>query len=334
MKTPAFFQCRASLAGFFSAATILLLIASAAGFFGRFNWIFDLCSHFRLQYALAFIIAAAVFAARKKKRRALAFALLAALNFGVMLPHIKLGSFSRDAADGKPLRALLANINSTTGRPADVLELVRRCDPDIIVLEEMTQHWISSLQPFLELSHPYSKLCPSEDNFGIALWSKHPFDFAFAIMDPDASIPSILAAVKTPRGVVDVLATHPLPPAGAENTRLRDSQLARLSEWLRVRDSWHPAPALILGDLNTTPWNHAFKALLRDTGFSSASRGFGTWPAQFPTPFLRIPLDHALHSSGLRVAGFKLGPRIGSDHFPVILDFAIDGKQQGVDRAD
>jgi endonuclease/exonuclease/phosphatase (EEP) superfamily protein YafD len=40
---------------------------------------------------------------------------------------------------------------------------------------------------------------------------------------------------------------------------------------------------------------------------------------------LGVPLDHCLISNGLAVRARRLGPSIGSDHFPLVFDVAITG---------
>jgi endonuclease/exonuclease/phosphatase (EEP) superfamily protein YafD len=39
---------------------------------------------------------------------------------------------------------------------------------------------------------------------------------------------------------------------------------------------------------------------------------------------MRIPIDHCLFSPGIRILSKEVGPRVGSDHFPVIVDFLIE----------
>jgi endonuclease/exonuclease/phosphatase (EEP) superfamily protein YafD len=46
-----------------------------------------------------------------------------------------------------------------------------------------------------------------------------------------------------------------------------------------------------------------------------------TWP-NF-NPLLWIPLDHVLHSTCLAVRDRIIGPDVGSDHYPVIVDFSL-----------
>jgi hypothetical protein len=80
----------------------------------------------------------------------------------------------------------------------------------------------------------------------------------------------------------------------------------------------------IASHFNVTPWSHPFRRLLRQFGLEDSQRGFGiqaTWPA---TRFaMRIPVDHVLHSADIRVTGRSVGPDVGSDHYPAIVDFLM-----------
>ena len=83
-------------------------------------------------------------------------------------------------------------------------------------------------------------------------------------------------------------------------------------------------PVLLLGDLNTTPWSFHFQHLLKESGLKNSMKGFGhqpSWPSNIP--FLRIPLDHVLHSEEITIHNRMIGRNIGSDHLPVIVDFSI-----------
>jgi endonuclease/exonuclease/phosphatase (EEP) superfamily protein YafD len=109
-------------------------------------------------------------------------------------------------------------------------------------------------------------------------------------------------------------------PAGAWGTRFRNEHLAEFSEYTRQLSG----PSIILGDHNTTPWNHAFKDLLKNSSLLDTSRGLGyqpTWPSFFWP--MRIPLDHCLVSSNLTVSQRRVGESTGSDHLPIIVDLVL-----------
>jgi endonuclease/exonuclease/phosphatase (EEP) superfamily protein YafD len=117
-----------------------------------------------------------------------------------------------------------------------------------------------------------------------------------------------------------LIVSHPLPPGSAEYSRLRNDQLRALAA--KVRES--NVPTIVLGDLNATPWSPYFRELLRASGLRNTSQGrglYGSWPAGLPIG--RIPLDHCLVSPSLHVMDKQLGPQVGSDHLPVVIDLQI-----------
>lgn len=84
-------------------------------------------------------------------------------------------------------------------------------------------------------------------------------------------------------------------------------------------------PKIVVGDLNTSPLAASFRRFVAESGLVDAAQGFGwqaTWPAALGQP-LRIRLDHVLHSRDLGVAHFAVGPRIGSDHLPIVVDLTL-----------
>jgi endonuclease/exonuclease/phosphatase (EEP) superfamily protein YafD len=214
------------------------------------------------------------------------------------------------------------NVNTESGVPGKVAQAIRQLDPDVVAMEEVNDQWLSALAPALR-SYPYSKAMPREDNFGIALYSKYPMVHGEIRQLGEADIPSAIAELELPDGRLTVIATHPLPPAGSENSRLRNDQLARLAETVtRLR-----SPVLLLGDLNATPWCSHFKRLLSQSGLRDSSQGrgiLGTWPTHLP--ILLIPIDHCLHTAGVHVTRRTTGPKVGSDHYPLVIDFVLTSR--------
>ena len=313
-----FFRLRFRWWGFLMAMGTLTGAASLLGFLGALHWLLDLCSHFRVQYFLGLGVTALLLLMLRQRRAAAVCGALALVNLGVVLP-LYFGTTPTLAAGVVPVRAMLINVNTRLGKPTEVAAAFRRFNPDLVVLEEVSARWLSDLEPALT-AYRYSEREPREDNFGIALYSKFPFTQSRLAYIGDAEVPSVMAEIETPRGRCTVLATHPLPPAGREYSRLRNAQLAALPRWVRRATS----PVLLLGDLNTTPWNHYFKRLVAESGLKDSSRGWGvqaTWPTF--SPLLRIPIDHCLCAPEIGIVNRQVGPHVGSDHYPLIVDFII-----------
>ena len=305
--------------GLAEAVGFLGCVATVLGFLGQWSWFCDLFSHFRVQY-LAGLLGVSIFLliGKHNKTAFLCFA-FALVNLYCVAPVflLKAKISPLDYPYGQH-RAMLINVHSEMGDPDLVMNVIREQKPDFVVLEEVTESWMRALSG-LTNPLPYVVTSPREDNFGIAFLSQHPLLSKSVLFLGKAEVPSILVSVKIDGGVIEILATHPLPPVGSEYSSLRNEQLDRIADSIKGR-----SPFLLLGDLNMTPWSPYFQRFITQSGLHNSAKGFGfqpSWPAQLP--FLGIPIDHCLHSEGIAITGRKIGPRVGSDHFPLIVDFTL-----------
>jgi endonuclease/exonuclease/phosphatase (EEP) superfamily protein YafD len=311
-----------SLARFIIACGVVAATLTGAEAFSRYSWLCELASHFRVQYFVALIIAAAVAILIRKRRTGFVFVVFALINLSAFLPLY----FGREPlpTGGKPFRVVMMNVLSSNRRADLVTDFIRQADPDVIVMGEVTGRWMSQTQSLAQ-TYPYVEACPREDNFGIALFSKRPFIRSGIAQVGDAGVPSVYAELEVDGRPVFFMGTHPISPASPGNSRYRDTQLGEIPAFLKKATS---SPIVLLGDLNVTPWYRAFRTLVRESGLKDTAKGRGvqcSWPA-FPHMFhMRIPLDHCLVSPEIGVVDRRLGPGIGSDHFPLIVDLAVPG---------
>jgi endonuclease/exonuclease/phosphatase (EEP) superfamily protein YafD len=301
--------------GLAGAAGLCLLTLSA--FAGERNWLLEITTHFRPHYAGGLLAFAAIYACARRFRTAALFAAFALLNIAVLLPRFE--SRPPVPADAPSLKILLANVHTDNRDYKSLLRLIAHEQPDIIALLEVNAAWLDAVSS-LDKSHPYFRKVPRSDNFGIAVYSRLPLDEARTVYLSAAEVPSIQATV--PLGAhqsIRILATHPLPPGDAENVTLRDQQLAAIATWSATPTN---TPAAVIGDLNCAPWSPAFRRLLADGSLRDTGRGITpTWPVK--PWFLRIPLDHCLTSPAILTKEHRVGPDIGSDHFPIIVNLAL-----------
>lgn len=307
--------------GLLTAAGTLACIATLAGFAGRFWWGFELASHFRVQYAVALGLGALTILAWRCTRWAAVFAVFALFNAALLAPRFLPPSEALAGTDGRLLRALLANVNSANRDHERIRRAIIAYDPDFVVLLEATPWLLDRLTDFAS-RYPYRTAAPREDNFGIALLSRRPFLRADIVQLGASELPSIIAEFAVDGRRFSLLGTHPLPPVGAEQARDRNDQLTQLAAFARQTRQ----PLLLLGDLNISPWSPHFEQLLADSGLRDSGRGRGilpSWPVGWP--LLWIPIDHALFSAGIRLQHRETGSPLGSDHYPVIVDFQVIG---------
>ncbi|HEY5649843.1 MAG TPA: endonuclease/exonuclease/phosphatase family protein, partial [Acidimicrobiia bacterium] len=120
---------------------------------------------------------------------------------------------------------------------------------------------------------------------------------------------------------VRILGSHPLSPSTEDRARLRDAQLGFARDW----SAESGGRRIVAGDLNATPWSSSFRRLVANADLVNSQRGYGlelTFPSD-ASPLVQVPIDHVLHSDGFRVVDRRLGPALGSDHFPVVVDLAL-----------
>lgn len=302
-----------SLRRILNALGILMGMAAAAGFLGSWWWIFDACSHFRVQYFFGFLVIGVLFGCQKEKSRAGLAAVGAGINLLVVLPHL-LETNPQSWSEGRPsLRILWWNVHSDNKNVQTLFDLIDKESPDMIALAEVNSDWKRSLDS-LKKSYPYHFVEAREDNFGIALYARTPLAETQTLRCEPNGVPTLQTEIMLEGRAFCLIATHPVPPVGSRYTQSRNRQLA----WLSLLVKQMNRPTVVVGDLNTTPWNHAFKSLVQTARLNRPAGVFPTWPANFP--LLAIPLDHCLVTSEICVAQKRIDTNLGSDHKPLIVD--------------
>ncbi len=290
-------------------------------------------SPFRVQYAALLIAQLLLCLALRRPRWAAFFAVFAVFNaWAVLRPTLATNPTPTPDANENappPLKILLANVLTSNSDPTRLLALIATEKPDLVALLEIDARWQALLSPALRSDYPHGFFRAREDNFGLAVFSRLPPGDGRVEFFSDSETPSFAFTLPLPPAEIRIVLTHPMPPGDTATTRLRDHHLGELLDWVDHPSAPPPAapprPALILGDLNATPWCPPLRRLLAAGGLRPAARGHtffaATWPV--PVPFLRIPLDHALLNDALVCTAYRVGPDIGSDHFPLVLELRL-----------
>jgi endonuclease/exonuclease/phosphatase (EEP) superfamily protein YafD len=120
---------------------------------------------------------------------------------------------------------------------------------------------------------------------------------------------------------IDLLLFHAIRPRHEASVAFQRQEFSALANWSRTADR----DLIVFGDFNSTPWHGPFRQMLAISGLRNSQLGFGwqtTWPSPLPPP-LRLAIDHSLHSPRITTLGREVGPDIGSDHLPLMLEFGL-----------
>ena len=304
--------------GLLQAGAFVTAVFSLATLADHLHRYLELFSHFRLQYlAVAIILSVLLFVMRSRRWATLMLA-VAVVNIIPVWPWYA-AEISAAPQERPTIKLLLSNLYSGNKSMQALIDLVNAEDADIVFLQELTSKRNAGLSQLRE-TFTYSLNIPREDNFGIAVLSRHPFVSAKVIESPPFDLPSLVVEVALDMDTIAFVTTHPLPPIGRTGFDSRNEQLVSIAE---VVNSFS-GPRVLIGDLNTTMWGHHYERLIADTGLKNARYGFGVLPS-WPThlPFAMIPIDHCLVSDEFAVLDARSGPDIGSDHLPLIVELAI-----------
>jgi len=300
---------------------VALAVLSLAAFLGEWLWWLDVLANFRAQYAVALAVLGVLLMISKWRRIGYGVLAVAAVNFVVVLP-LYVGSPGLSEPTAPNLRVMSFNLLSTNESFSEVIEYIEATDPDLVLLHEASRPWEVAME---SAGLDYELVRPRSENliFGTLVMVRgedvEAVSFGFAEAQPRA-VQIIYRPTGWPEQIA-VLSTHPLAPTEKRRAALRDAQLAFAGEWATDQEG----AFAVVGDLNATPWSSPFRKLLAAAELRNSQIGFGLQPS-FPTTsvfLMRVPIDHLVHSPALRVRDRRLGPALGSDHFPLLVDLEL-----------
>lgn len=322
ISRPGAFVLRTWLRRVLFAVTLCVAAALAGGtllaFAAEDHWRLELLSHFRAQYCWGLFLTTAIFAALRRWYFAAASLATAIVNFALIVPLY----FGPPLPAGDPPRSRIMSLNVYFHNKdyERVLEAVSRENPDILLLLELTPDWARAVDG-LRSDYPFSKVAARPDSSGMGLYSRLPIKTLQVYSLAEGRVPTMVAELLAPSGRFALICIHTVSPIAPSNFRYRNRQLDDVAKLAADR----AGPVMLIGDLNTTSWSPYFARLVEVSGLRDSRRGFGvqgTWP-WFPLP-LRIPIDHCLVSAMIGVYGRHVGDFVGSDHRPIVVDFAIE----------
>jgi endonuclease/exonuclease/phosphatase (EEP) superfamily protein YafD len=298
-----------------------LVLVTALAFTARLWWVFDLFTHFRLQYVVAAAVLCLLALIMRANRTAVVL-LVVALLHGWAIKDLWLGSTAAMAAAGTPLRVASANVLASNPTPEKVIDFVKASGADLVILVEAgSKNWQKVLATIAE-DYPYrapdgwSKWAP------IVLFSRYPILRETSVRSPQGGTPHLLAKIGLGEHTLTVVGVHPQSPSleEARDSRRRNRQLVHIAGVVSAVEG----RVIVAGDFNISPWSPHFRDLVAATSLRDAAEGHG-WIATWPRWFwpAQVPIDHILVRGPVAVASIARGASTGSDHYPLVADLRL-----------
>ncbi|GAA1758986.1 endonuclease/exonuclease/phosphatase family protein [Streptomonospora arabica] len=252
---------------------------------------------------------------------ALAAGAAAVVLLACVLPRGLPGPAPQADPRGPRMTVLTANVYFGLADPDALVRLVRERDVDVLSLQELTRQSDDALtRAGLRALLPYDVTRAGTGPVGGAVYSAHPVEEAgdssrheyFAMPRARVLVPGAPP--------VEVVSTHPMPPAGSGavagwRDSLRELPDARPGGGLRV----------LAGDFNAT-LDHAELRALLDTGYTDAADASGdgwraTWPSDGSLPGTTI--DHILVDRRVEVRRTSVHTLPDTDHRAVLAELSL-----------
>lgn len=256
-----------------------------------------------------------------------ALAACAVYQFYCVLPYLpvypKQVEASGKDAGGDTISLLIFNVYIENRQTEKLLRLIERVNPDLILLAEPDERWLSEIAA-LETDYPFAVKYPLDNAYGMALYSRLELENPQINFYIEDDIPSITTRVKLASGaLINLFCLHPRPPMPLENDRSdeRDAELLFVGRMIEASNE----PTIIAGDLNDVAWSRTTKLFQKISGLLDPRIGRGLYTSfHADYPIMRFPLDHVFHSNHFRLAELLRLPHIGSDHFPIFIRLSYE----------
>lgn len=233
-----------------------------------------------------------------------------------------LPEFTRNAGPRAPanapgqLKVIQFNVWHDSPEFRKSLDWVAQQDPDVVVLEETTP----AVREMVARQNRWHVACPKCE---VMILSRRPAadDTPLRFDGGHPHWPLSRATFRDASGDFTVLGVHHAWPTDED----QPEQERRLASAIAM---FPLDRTIVAGDFNSAPWSFARRRWDKAFGIPRRDRALFTWPARpnyglgrlSLVPFL--PLDHVYAGRGWATVSVKRGPRLGSDHYPVVVILA------------
>ena len=249
-------------------------------------------------------------------------------------------------SDGQhDLKVMTWNVHCSKGadsvRQRKIAEQILKIDADFVLLNEYNQDSCSVTDSLLRKSYPFTEETLSHKNCGDIFYSKRRMLYTGRLYKPvrGKRIQPIKATIAVGDDSVLIVGVH-LTSNHLDNnaflreykndcsffTRYKDAQEWRCFQAQRSKEAvlGFKHPIIIMGDMNdfncSAPLDTFAACGLRDSWWEGGN-GYG---CTFHEGWLRLRIDHILHSLKIELQRIKVIETDLSDHNPVVAGFSVN----------
>lgn len=257
-------------------------------------FVFDLFSHFQLQYVVLILCISGIALCTKKYTASVIGFMYSAVVISMVLFPLKVGSSMHEDPDIFFMNTLFSNTSTES-----IYDYIQRIDASTVAFVEINKE----LQRSLESLYGEAIVYHDEEALSCAIFSKEKALKGF--IDSKGGYPVCIAEFET----YTLFVAHPYPPF-SPSLYEKQKKYFEYIHTLLLKSVQEGKDFVLVGDLNSTP----FSALFRKFFSEYSTHKLYSWNNPH---ILMIPIDHAFSNRFIRVS---LSPRLSSDHRGLMVD--------------
>jgi len=147
-------------------------LVSLVAFLSEYAWIFELISHFRVQYAIILFLLAFVLLISRMYKLGIVFIFFALLNVYQFADYLPIYHQDQAHTTDNTYKLLAANVYYQAEDKSRLFKLIADEDPDFVLLSEVEEVWAKELE-VLKPNYPYSQIyLHGRAAWGLAMFSR------------------------------------------------------------------------------------------------------------------------------------------------------------------
>jgi endonuclease/exonuclease/phosphatase (EEP) superfamily protein YafD len=195
---------------------------------------------------------------------------------------------------------------------ADVLQT----NVDILSLQELRPEAGALVDSLLWPGYPFVVRSLDVPGFGIALYSRIPFDSTQVFND--FAFPVLMAHLTVNDKQLRIYAATTSTPTSEKGFEKQSKEFIYLADLIQQQR----IPAILAGDLNAVPWSKHITEFCKRTSMIDSRKDLSaTYPSQ--SMFVQLPIDYLLHSPNMQCLAFTTLAPSTSNHLGITGYFKI-----------
>lgn len=309
------------LSKFWVLCTFILLLSVSFSYIAQLYWIFDLFSHFVVQYIAISAVLVVLLLLSNRKGWALVAVVIMGSQVYKLQPYFGINVQTDSPYD--EVKILQYNVNRNNKNVDQMARWIvsKTEDVDIVVLLEVNERWQESIRR-IKWAYPYHISKDMRGGRNMVVFSRLYVDEIEIKQFGENKSPAIVIRGETTGYEQEFVlyGAHPPPPILPSYAKANGVILDSIANHISKEKIEHK---VLVADFNRTRFSPHFKNMVNKSELKDSNEGFGfeslkpSWPSFLPN-VMGITIDNVLVSDNIIVENRELGPSMGSDHYPVI----------------